>query len=77
MVVRRADWKGALLGLVAAAVAFQILTLVAAALIVGVLLVGLTGWVLFRPDGRPIDARTPSDAGPRVPGDDLPVRSSR
>ena len=77
MVVRRADWKGALLGLVAAAVAFQILTLAQPPLIVGVLLVGLTGWVLFRPDGRPIDARTPSDAGPRVPGDDLPVRSSR
>ena len=56
MVLRRADWKGPLLGLVAAAAAFQILTLVQPPLIVGVLLVGLTGWVLFRLDGRPTDA---------------------
>ena len=76
MVVRRAEWKGPLLGVVAAAAAFQILTLVQPPLVVGVLLVGLTGWVILRPDGRATDARTPSALAGR-PRVEFPTQFSR
>ena len=66
MAVRRAEWKGPLLGLVAAAAAFQILTLVQPPLVVGVLLVALTGWVT--PTRRSRNGRAnPGGAGRPVP----------
>ena len=65
MVVRRADWKRSLVAFVCAAAVFQVLTLIQPPLMVGFLLVVLTGWLLRSPDR---DSRTAADHPGRLPG---------